>query len=300
MNTTGPLLKHLLKVSRATEVPIVVILACVLLIPIMLLFVVKRLYATRWKKWRLEIFAPDEVVLNVMSKLRIVDLVHCSSVSKQWNRVSKDDGLWKKFFERDFKGSLKPFEETWHRQYIVCYKKAQYVEPKWLQVYIQQKTAKDVLKLLALPFAISIIVILVPHVVWQPFPWQEYKDFLKEDVHDGLGLIIALFVLLWLVVVNIAIPLLDVILETFVDPVFMAITVGNKTFGYTLEILGINLTDHSTIAILLAATLFVIILLCIGSFFIVYDMIKTIELKKRELVHNLRQNQKLRQNLIKS
>jgi len=198
--------------------------------------------------------------------------------------------MWKRFFERDFKESSKSAKRRkfwrkntiWQNQYIQYHLKA-HASAKWVE-HIQQKIPRGILHLLAVPFVIAIVVILVAHVKWDPVPLQGVKSWFTTRINNNdwiprftdLGELVAFVVmamLIWLLVC-VVIPFLDFFLEALVEPAFMA--VGNKTFGKTLEKWGIDLSNHRTTSVLLAATLFAIILLCIVAFFILYDAVKAV------------------------
>lgn len=53
--------------------------------------------ATEWD------FIPDPILLNILTQLSVRDILNVSECCRRWNDISKDDYLWKKVFQRDFK-----------------------------------------------------------------------------------------------------------------------------------------------------------------------------------------------------
>lgn len=59
-------------------------------------------------------FIPDPILLKILTQLPVRDILNVSECCRRWNDISKDDYLWKKVFQRDFKVdkmiALKPGE----------------------------------------------------------------------------------------------------------------------------------------------------------------------------------------------
>lgn len=53
-----------------------------------------------FSRWSL---IPEPVFLSILQNLSTSDTVHAGQVCRRWNFISKDDYLWRKFFQRDFK-----------------------------------------------------------------------------------------------------------------------------------------------------------------------------------------------------
>ncbi|XP_031624368.1 F-box/WD repeat-containing protein 5 [Contarinia nasturtii] len=71
--------------------------------------------ATEWD------FIPDPILLKILTQLPVRDILNVSECCRRWNDISKDDYLWKKVFQRDFKVdksiALKPGAESWYKEY---------------------------------------------------------------------------------------------------------------------------------------------------------------------------------------
>lgn len=48
-------------------------------------------------------FIPDPVLLKILTQLPVRDILNVSECCRRWNDICKDDYLWKKVFQRDFK-----------------------------------------------------------------------------------------------------------------------------------------------------------------------------------------------------
>lgn len=46
---------------------------------------------------------PEHVFLSILQYLSTSDTVHAGQCCRRWNVICKDDYLWRKFFQRDFK-----------------------------------------------------------------------------------------------------------------------------------------------------------------------------------------------------
>lgn len=46
---------------------------------------------------------PEPVFLSILQSLSTSDTIRAGQVCRRWNVISKDDYLWRKFFQRDFK-----------------------------------------------------------------------------------------------------------------------------------------------------------------------------------------------------
>lgn len=59
-------------------------------------------------------FIPDPVLLKILNLLSVRDILNVSECCRRWNDITKDDYLWKRIFQRDFKVNrtipLKPGE----------------------------------------------------------------------------------------------------------------------------------------------------------------------------------------------
>lgn len=53
-----------------------------------------------FSKWSL---IPEPVFLSILQNLSTSDTIHAGQCCRRWNVISKDDYLWRKFFQRDFK-----------------------------------------------------------------------------------------------------------------------------------------------------------------------------------------------------
>lgn len=45
---------------------------------------------------------PEPVLLNILCYLEARDIVSAGSTCQRWNRITKDDWLWRRLFQRDF------------------------------------------------------------------------------------------------------------------------------------------------------------------------------------------------------
>lgn len=57
-------------------------------------------YVWNNKEWD---YIPDPVLLKILTQLPVRDILNVSECCRRWNDISKDDYLWKKVFQRDFK-----------------------------------------------------------------------------------------------------------------------------------------------------------------------------------------------------
>lgn len=48
-------------------------------------------------------YIPDPILLKILAQLPVRDILNASECCRRWNDISKDDYLWKKVFQRDFK-----------------------------------------------------------------------------------------------------------------------------------------------------------------------------------------------------
>lgn len=48
-------------------------------------------------------YIPEPILLNILAQLPVRDILNASECCRRWNDISKDDYLWKKVFQRDFK-----------------------------------------------------------------------------------------------------------------------------------------------------------------------------------------------------
>lgn len=48
-------------------------------------------------------FIPDPVLLKIATLLSVRDILNVSEVCRRWNDITKDEYLWKRIFQRDFK-----------------------------------------------------------------------------------------------------------------------------------------------------------------------------------------------------
>lgn len=46
---------------------------------------------------------PEPVLLNILGQLSPIDVLRAGCSCVRWNTISKDDYLWKRLFQRDFK-----------------------------------------------------------------------------------------------------------------------------------------------------------------------------------------------------
>jgi F-box-like len=62
------------------------------------------------------VYLPENVVLQILFYLSPREILNVGQCCKRYNRISKDDYLWRKFFQRDFKIEkniqLKPGEKS--------------------------------------------------------------------------------------------------------------------------------------------------------------------------------------------
>lgn len=48
-------------------------------------------------------YIPEPILLKILAQLPVRDILNASECCRRWNDISKDDYLWKKLFQRDFK-----------------------------------------------------------------------------------------------------------------------------------------------------------------------------------------------------
>lgn len=48
-------------------------------------------------------FIPDPILFKILIQLPVRDILNVSECCRRWNDLIKDDYLWKKVFQRDFK-----------------------------------------------------------------------------------------------------------------------------------------------------------------------------------------------------
>lgn len=46
---------------------------------------------------------PEPVLLNILFYLKPLDILSAGLCCRRWNKISQDDFLWRKIFQRDFK-----------------------------------------------------------------------------------------------------------------------------------------------------------------------------------------------------
>lgn len=63
-------------------------------------------------------YIPDPILLKILAQLPVRDILNASECCRRWNDITKDDYLWKKVFQRDFKVdktiALKPGKDNFH------------------------------------------------------------------------------------------------------------------------------------------------------------------------------------------
>lgn len=61
-------------------------------------------------------YIPQPILLKILAQLPVRDILNASECCRRWNDITKDDYLWKKVFQRDFKIdktiALKPGKES--------------------------------------------------------------------------------------------------------------------------------------------------------------------------------------------
>lgn len=57
-------------------------------------------YVWNYTEWN---FIPEPILLRILTLLPVRDVLNVSECCSRWNDISKDDYLWKKIFQRDFK-----------------------------------------------------------------------------------------------------------------------------------------------------------------------------------------------------
>ena len=65
----------------------------------------------------------DPLLMIIFKKLKVQDIISCSTVCTNWNAISQDNLLWKHLFSRDFsktnrKFHLKQGARSWKEEYI--------------------------------------------------------------------------------------------------------------------------------------------------------------------------------------
>lgn len=48
-------------------------------------------------------FIPEPVLLKILTLLPVRDILNAGTSCRRWNDISKDEYLWKRVFQRDFK-----------------------------------------------------------------------------------------------------------------------------------------------------------------------------------------------------
>lgn len=48
-------------------------------------------------------YIPDPILLKILTHLHVRDILNVSECCRRWNDICKDNYLWKKVFQRDFK-----------------------------------------------------------------------------------------------------------------------------------------------------------------------------------------------------
>ena len=48
-------------------------------------------------------FIPDPILLKILTQLPVHDILNVSECCRRWHDISRDDWLWRKVFQRDFK-----------------------------------------------------------------------------------------------------------------------------------------------------------------------------------------------------
>lgn len=57
-------------------------------------------YVWNYTEWN---FIPEPILLRILTLLPVRDVLNVSECCCRWNDITKDDYLWKKIFQRDFK-----------------------------------------------------------------------------------------------------------------------------------------------------------------------------------------------------
>lgn len=57
-------------------------------------------YVWNNKEWA---FIPDPILVRILLLLPVRDVLNVSECCQRWNEITKDNYLWRKLFQRDFK-----------------------------------------------------------------------------------------------------------------------------------------------------------------------------------------------------
>uniref|UniRef100_A0A336MXS8 CSON008899 protein n=1 Tax=Culicoides sonorensis TaxID=179676 RepID=A0A336MXS8_CULSO len=69
------------------------------------------------------VYMPENVLIKIMMYLDVREVLDMGACCKRWFRISRDDWIWRKVFQKDFglpinkKVGLKPGAETWYSEY---------------------------------------------------------------------------------------------------------------------------------------------------------------------------------------
>uniref|UniRef100_A0A336MV11 CSON007172 protein n=1 Tax=Culicoides sonorensis TaxID=179676 RepID=A0A336MV11_CULSO len=69
------------------------------------------------------VYMPENVLIKIMMYLEVREVLDMGACCKRWFRISRDDWIWRKVFQKDFglpinkKVGLKPGAETWYSEY---------------------------------------------------------------------------------------------------------------------------------------------------------------------------------------
>ncbi|XP_063698367.1 F-box/WD repeat-containing protein 5 [Culicoides brevitarsis] len=69
------------------------------------------------------VYMPENVLVKIMMYLEVKEVIDMGCCCKRWFRISRDDWIWRKLFQKDFglplnkKVGLKPGAETWYSEY---------------------------------------------------------------------------------------------------------------------------------------------------------------------------------------
>lgn len=59
---------------------------------------------------------PEELYEEILLKLPINDILNMQRISKEWNKIIKNDSLWRRLYERDYKEKIK---DNCYEKYIL-------------------------------------------------------------------------------------------------------------------------------------------------------------------------------------
>ena len=76
---------------------------------------------------------PEELLIEILTHTPVEDLGRVCGVNREWERICRDDGLWKRLYERDFPSNAS--------------QRALYEDPTrtWLQKYLITREIEDVI-----------------------------------------------------------------------------------------------------------------------------------------------------------